>query len=488
MSLRISAEERRARLADRHRLLLRTRTDDLPQIADDLVALHSSDPVSVFLSAMARMVHPSVEAVEEALYTDRSLIRHHGMRRTLWVATPPVVRLMHAAATRDLLATERRRTGQLLAASGVADPELWLAEAEEQVLADLRRHGPSTAREIGQRSTPCASGCISHRARRTPRCSRPTPGSSTSSALLARCYEAGPAAGSTAPTDTSTRSPGSPVGSEISTRRQAAGELAGRWLQRFGPATTIDLQWWMGWTIRRTKQALVDCGAVEAELDSGPGWLAADAAPHAGRAVDSGAARTGSTIMGWKQRDWYLPDTSREVFDSAGNGGPSLWVDGRVVGAWAQTKDGTIHTHYFERVAAARRREISQRIEDLKSWIGDTRFTARFPGDIHARLLGTRTVPGPITAATKPCDRRLGAYAGRVRARAGSAALAVILLTGCEASADNPQPSPSPVSSTGSALLHLMPVEHLPRVPRRPITQFRWCWPSMPAGLWPMWR
>jgi hypothetical protein len=83
-----------------------------------------------------------------------------------------------------------------------------------------------------------------------------------------------------------------------------------------------------------------------------------------------------------------------EVFDSAGNGGPSLWVDGRVVGAWAQTKDGSIHTHYFERLAAARRREIDQRIDDMKTWIGNTRFTVRFPGDIHARLLGTRTVPG----------------------------------------------------------------------------------------------
>jgi hypothetical protein len=101
------------------------------------------------------------------------------------------------------------------------------------------------------------------------------------------------------------------------------------------------------------------------------------------------------TIMGWKQRDWYLPDMSAEVFDSAGNGGPSLWVDGRVVGAWAQAKDGTIHSHYFERVAAARRREIDQRLADLRSSIGGTRFTVRFPGDIHARLLGTRTVPGP---------------------------------------------------------------------------------------------
>ena len=100
---KIAVEERRARLADRHRLLPRARTDDLTAIADGVVALHSTDPVTVYLSAMVRMVHPSIAAIEHALYADRSLIRHHAMRRTLWVATPPVVRQMHAAATRKLV-------------------------------------------------------------------------------------------------------------------------------------------------------------------------------------------------------------------------------------------------------------------------------------------------------------------------------------------------------------------------------------------------
>jgi Winged helix DNA-binding domain len=398
VSLGISAEERRARLAERHRLLPRTRTDDLPQIANDLVALHSSDPVTVFLSAMARMAHPSIAAVERALYIDRSLIRHHGMRRTLWVATPPVVRLIHAAATRDLLATERRRTGQLLAASGVADPEQWLAEAEEQVLADLREHGPSTAREIGQRSDAL---------RQRLQLSQGKAYAAVQSAHTRVLYILGFAGqmlrgrpskwinGAYRYVEAESWLPG---GLGNLDPRQAAAELAGRWLQRFGPATTADLQWWMGWTMNRTKQALADCGAVEAELEGGAGWLAADDPPP--DPVEPWVAvlpGLDPTIMGWKQRDWYLPSTSAEVFDSAGNGGPSLWVDGRVVGAWAQTKDGAIHTHYFERVAAARRREIDERVEELKSWIGDTRFTVRFPGDIHARLLGTRTVPGPNT-------------------------------------------------------------------------------------------
>jgi DNA glycosylase AlkZ-like len=395
VSVEISTEERRARLAERHRLLPRTRTDDIPQIADDLVALHSSDPVSVFLSAMARMMHPSIEAVERALYIDRSLIRHHGMRRTLWVATPPVVRAIHAAATRDLLATERRRTSQLLAASGVEDPERWLAEAEEQVLADLREHGPSTAREIGQRAD-----ALRQRLQLSPGKAYAAVQSAHTRVLyilgfagqMLRGQPSRWINGAYRYVDAEFWLPG---GLGDLDPRQASAELAGRWLQRFGPATTADLQWWMGWTMSRTKQALADCRAVEAELDGGPGWLAKDDPPL--DTVDPWVAvlpGLDPTIMGWKQRTWYLPDTSREVFDSAGNGGPSLWVDGRVVGAWAQTKDGIIHTHYFERVAATRRREIDQRIEELKSWIGDTRFTVRFPGDIHARLLGTRTVPG----------------------------------------------------------------------------------------------
>ena len=84
---------------------------------------------------------------------------------------------------------------------------------------------------------------------------------------------------------------------------------------------------------------------VEVDLDDVTGWLAADDPPLA--PVEPWVAvlpGLDPTIMGWKQREWYLPSTSREVFDGVGNGGPSLWVDGRVVGGWAQTKDGSIHS------------------------------------------------------------------------------------------------------------------------------------------------
>jgi len=60
----VDTAERRARLAVRHRHVTGTHTDDVVAIADGLVALHSTDPVSVYLSAAARMATPSLAAVE----------------------------------------------------------------------------------------------------------------------------------------------------------------------------------------------------------------------------------------------------------------------------------------------------------------------------------------------------------------------------------------------------------------------------------------
>lgn len=377
----IDDDERRARMAVRHRLLPRERTDDLGRIADDLVALHSTDPVTVYLSALTRMATPSVEAVAAALYEQRTLIRHHAMRRTLWVATPEVARLMHAAATRALVAPERRRTCTLLAAAGVEQPEAWLDQALDQTLAAFAEYGPMTARELGER---------------VPELRQPlsiSPGKSyaaTQSAhtrvvlLLAfagRLLRARPTGtwvnGAYRYVETEDWLPGGLGELEL---RPAAAALADRWLRRFGPATTTDLRWWMGWTAAVTKQALLDIEAEAVATPAGPAWAARDDEPG-GPVAPWVAVLPGldPTIMGWKERAWYLPASASDAFDSVGNAGATLWVDGRVVGAWAQSRDGDFAVHYFEQVAPGRRRELADRLADLRSWVGATRFTLRIP-------------------------------------------------------------------------------------------------------------
>jgi hypothetical protein len=385
----IGVEERRARLARRHRLLPTTRTDDVAQIADDLVALHSTDPVTVYLSAMARMRHPSVAAVEKALYDDRSIVRHHAMRRTLWVATPDVVRLMHAAATRKLVGPEHRRTAKLLEENGIDDPESWLADAREQVVAALEEHGPMTARALGDKVP-----ALRHKIVMAPGKKWSATVSAHTRVLLGLGFEG--AVVRTRPTGTWVNGAYTYAamddwldgGLGDLTEREAACRLALRWLHAFGPGTATDLQWWMGWTVATTRNALADCEAVEVRLDEGIGWVAPGDETQV-KAAGPWVALLPSldpTTMGWKERDWYLPPAAAQAFDRMGNAGPTIWVDGQVAGVWAQTQDGEIRTHFFAEPTKKQLTAVEERVEDLLAVIGDTRFTVRFPSPVSTAL------------------------------------------------------------------------------------------------------
>ncbi|MGC1208807.1 MAG: crosslink repair DNA glycosylase YcaQ family protein, partial [Ornithinimicrobium sp.] len=92
-------------------------------------------------------------------------------------------------------------------------------------------------------------------------------------------------------------------------------------------------------------------------------------------------------VMGWKDREFYAPAGGEAAWDTYGNAGPTVWVDGQVVGAWGQAKDGEIRVHYFAAVPTARQREVQRRARDVEDWLGETRISWRFPGAINTQLL-----------------------------------------------------------------------------------------------------
>jgi hypothetical protein len=392
---RIDAAERRNRLAVRHRLAPSRRTDDVVAIADDLVALHSSDPVTVYLSVLARMQNPALGAVEKALYDDRTLIRHHAMRRTLWVGGHEAVRLAHAATTVDLHRVQYRTLAAALAGAGIADPDAWVAAGRSAVLG-LLAEGPRSAREVG---------------RRLPDLAAPIPlgtgrFATTVAAHTRLLLVLGFAGDVVRARPTGTWINGQYrwadaehwIAGGIATgldKREAAAGLARRWLRAFGPGTRADLQWWTGWTATATIRALADVGAVEVELDADeqspvagvvlPDDLDPVAPPEPWVALLPGLD---PTTMGWKARSWYLePEVAAAVFDRNGNGGPTIWVDGRIVGTWVQRADGTLAVHLLSAVAADRRAEIDAAATRLQELLGDVRFTVRFPAPVQAALI-----------------------------------------------------------------------------------------------------
>ncbi len=387
---RIDDAERRARLAVRHRLLPSRRTDDVVAIADDLVALHSSDPVTVHLSALARMRDPLLAAVEKALYDDRALVRHHAMRRTLWVGGHETVRLAHAAATVDLHRVQHRNLCAALSGTGIADPDAWIGDGRHAVLAALA-DGPTTARDLGRRLPDLALPLTIGTGRQVTTAAAHT-------RLLLVLGFAGDVLRAR-PTGTWINGqyrwaaadawvPGG-VDTGLDKRAAAAG-LARRWLRAFGPGTRTDLQWWAGWTVATTTRALADVEAVEVALDGRTGFVLPDDLRPAEPAEPWVALLPGldPTTMGWKDRSFFLaPDVAAAVFDRNGNGGPTVWADGRIVGSWVQRRDGTIAVRLLADVGTAHRAAIDEAAERLRALLGDVRFTVRFPAPVQAELL-----------------------------------------------------------------------------------------------------
>ena len=58
------------------------------------------------------------------------------------------------------------------------------------------------------------------------------------------------------------------------------------------------------------------------------------------------------TTMGWKHRDFLLGPHRAELFDVNGNGGPTVWADGRIVGGWAHRDDGEVAFEIFDDIGA----------------------------------------------------------------------------------------------------------------------------------------
>jgi hypothetical protein len=93
------------------------------------------------------------------------------------------------------------------------------------------------------------------------------------------------------------------------------------------------------------------------------------------------------STMGWKQRGFHLdPAHVPVLFDRNGNGGPTVWVDGRIVGGWVQRADGTIAVRLLEDVGAERRAEIDAAAHRLEELLGPVRFSVRFPAPLQTEL------------------------------------------------------------------------------------------------------
>jgi hypothetical protein len=394
---RVGVRERRARLGACHRLASHVAT--VEEAAGAVVGLHSSDPATVFLSSWARVDGFQPADLEDALYSRRSLVRMLGMRRTLFVVPADLAPVMHEACTKALIPGQRKRLVRMLEQQGVAPSgggETWLAKVATATLSAIAVRGEATARELTT-DVPQLGAKLAFGEGKTW---AGTMGVSTrvlfllaTEGLIVRTRPLGTWTSGQYRWATTEHWLGAPL-REIG-HAEACSELLGRWLRSFGPATMTDIRWWTGWTAALAKTTLGAIDAVEVQLAEGTGYVHTDDLDQIGDADPWVALLPGldPTAMGWKDRGWYLGDRATDLFDRNGNAGTTVWANGRVVGAWAQTEEGHVVVEPFARFDAATRERLDAERGRLAAWLGDVRIRPRF-GTPLGKELATRSSGG----------------------------------------------------------------------------------------------
>lgn len=385
---RVGTEERRARLALRHRLAPAAKASTAVDAARGVVALHATDPASVFLAVHARTDPISATAIENELYRQRCLVRMLGMRRTMFVVPAELVPVIQAACTKAIAVRQRRTYLNFLAQNGIGD-ETWLSDVEESTIRALTDRGEATGAELSADEPRLRTQVLMNEGKPY----QATSGITTwvlfllsADGRIVRGQPRGSWASSQYRWTLTER--WIPGGIPDLPGEAARTELVRQWLAAFGPATIADLKWWTGWTAGQVKQALAAVDPIEVDLGGPSGYVLPDdvapvAVPEHWVAL---LPALDPTAMGWSDRSWFLGEHAPLLFDRSGNIGPTVWCDGRVVGGWVQRADGEVVYRVFEDIGRDAAGEVEAAAERLAKWIGVVRVTPRFRTPLERQL------------------------------------------------------------------------------------------------------
>jgi hypothetical protein len=386
----ISVEERRARLARRHFLAPEAKAGNPVELAGGMAGLHATDPTTVFLAARARLRKPAAEEITRALYEDRTLLRMIGMRRTMFVFPLELAGVVQAACTKSIATAQRRRYAKLIEEGGIAeDGEAWLDEAKAVTLEALESRGEAYAAELSA-DVPLLREKLHYGEGKKWAGST----SMTTWVLFLLAAEGRIVRGRPRGAWTSSQWSWVPAGSWLSAPLPthepdaARAELAARWLSAYGPAEVTDLKWWTGWNLTQTREALAAIGAAEVDLGGTPGVVVPgddqpEPEPEPWVAL---LPALDPTVMGWKERAWYLGEHGPALFDTSGNAGPTVWWSGRIVGGWAVRKDGEVAYRLLEDLGRDAATAIEAEVERVQAWLGETSVLPRFSTPLAREL------------------------------------------------------------------------------------------------------
>jgi hypothetical protein len=385
----VDDDERRARLGARHALA--TPVADTLAAARAVTCLHATEPASVHLAAWARS-GVTRNQVDEALYTDRTIVKQLAMRRTVFAFPRELLPAVWGSASARVADQQLRRMAKEMETTGIArDGEAWAAEHLELVHRLIERDGPLTTAEV-RAALPALDARVT-RGKGHYRADVAVAASvivtlAASGAIVRGANDGGWKISRPRWTAAAAWLGDAP---DALPEPEGYAALVTAWLRSFGPGTEADLVWWLGSTKAAVRRALADVGGVSVSPDGGDtGWVLPD---DLDPVADPGpwAALLPSldpSTMGWKGRAFHLGDHVDKVFDRNGNGGPTAWWRGRIVGVWCQQPDGRVEVVLAEDVPRAAKRALDAKAEELTVWLDGDVVRSIYLSPLARRHLG----------------------------------------------------------------------------------------------------
>jgi hypothetical protein len=371
---------RRARIGRRHGLNAGHRYADPVAATTAMTALHATEPATPHLSLRARVDGLTVKDVEAALYDARSLVKPLVMRRTLFVVTRALLPAAVGSAGRRVADAGRKRL-----AHDVDVDAAWIAAACAAVVERL------AGVELSTRELRDELPDLAHTFTAAPgsKWSAEVPVMSRLLTILGATGEVVRAhnAGSWRVSRPLWTAMATWLGQELTPADSNAGyaDVVRHWLWTFGPGTEADLVWWLGSTKAAVRTALADVEAIQVTLDDGStGWVLPDdtddlEAPPSKQPWVALLPVLDPTTMGWRDRAFYLdPAHTPYLFDRAGNGGTTIWVNGRIVGCWAQDEQERARLILMEPVSKAVHRMLDAEAARLDEFLDGEHITNVF--------------------------------------------------------------------------------------------------------------
>ena len=385
-------DERRARLARRHAVAPGRRAEDVVAATRAMTVLHATEPATVYLSLFARVDDLTHAEVDRLLYEERALVKQLAMRRTLFVFPGDLLPAAWGSASARVATQLRARLVKEVQTAGIAtDGSAWLEAARAAVLARLAADGELSAQELREQ-VPELSGRLDMAVGKSYGANVPIAPRVLTQLAVESDIVRGRNGGhwrTSRPMWTLMRDW---LGEEPVPLKADEGyaTLVARWLATFGPGTAADVQWWLGGTAGAVKQALADVGAVQVGLDGGDvGWVLPDDLEP-----DDGAEPWAAllpvldpTVMGWKDRSFFLGPHGEAIFDRNGNAGTTAWWDGRIVGCWVQDPDGVVHLDLLEELDADGRAALEHEAARLTAWLDGVRVSTVYSSPAMKRAV-----------------------------------------------------------------------------------------------------